>query len=120
MDNGTGKLRGIWTQSNPSSTSVFEQILWPFRDLGVVVVREGDATGTDHLSFDEVGIPGFNYLQDPIESEIRGHHTIADTYERLMLDDLKQAAVVIASTAYHLANRDEMFPRKASSGPPSR
>jgi hypothetical protein len=112
LDNGTGRVRGIWNQSNPGATPVFEQILWPFRDLGVVVVRDGDTGGTDHLAFDEVGVPGFNFMQDPIESEIRAHHTGADTFERLVLPDLQQAAVVIASTIYHLAIRDEMMPRK--------
>jgi Zn-dependent M28 family amino/carboxypeptidase len=112
VDNGTGKLRGIWNQDNPRATPVFEQILWPFRDLGVVVVRPGVTGGTDHLAFDEVGIPGFNFMQDPIESEIRAHHTIADSFERLMMDDLKQAAVVVAATVYHLAMREGMMPRK--------
>ncbi|MEO8452593.1 MAG: M20/M25/M40 family metallo-hydrolase [Gemmatimonadota bacterium] len=112
LDNGTGKIRGIWNQSNAAATPVFEQILWPFRDLGVVVVRPGDTGGTDHLAFDEVGIPGFNFMQDPIESEIRAHHTIADTYERLMIEDLEQAAVIVAAVVYDLAMRDEMMPRK--------
>ena len=79
-----------------------------------MVVRPGDTGGTDHLSFDEVGIPGFNFMQDPVESEIRAHHTIADTFERLVIEDLQQAAVVVASTVYHLAMRDQMMPRKAA------
>ena len=112
VDNGTGRLRGIWDQSNAAAIPVFEQLLWPFRDLGVVAVKHGDTGGTDHLSFDGAGIPGFNYIQDPIEYGTHTHHTAADTYERLMIDDLKQAAVVVAATAYHLAMRDEMMPRK--------
>jgi carboxypeptidase Q len=113
VDNGTGRLRGIWNQSNVAATPIFEQLLWPFRDLGVVAVRHGNTGSTDHMAFDAVGIPGFNFIQDPIEYSIRTHHASADTFERLLIEDLKQAAVVVASTAYHLAMRDEMVPRKA-------
>ena len=112
VDNGTGRLRGIWDQSNEKAIPVFEQILWPFRDLGVVAVRHGNTGGTDHLAFDGVGIPGFNFIQDPIEYGINSHHTELDTFDHLVLDDLKQAAVVVASTVYALAMREEMVPRK--------
>jgi hypothetical protein len=113
VDNGTGRVRGIWDQMNEQAIPVFEKILWPFRSLGVVAVRHGNTGGTDHLSFDRVGIPGFNFIQDPIEYGFRTHHTELDTFDHLVLDDLKQAAVVVASTVYHLAMRDEMMPRKA-------
>ncbi len=113
VDNGTGRVRGIWDQENEAAIPVFENILWPFEDLGVVAVRHGNTGGTDHLSFDRVGIPGFNFIQDPIEYSTRTHHTRADRFERLVIDDLKQAAVVVAATVYHLAMRDEMMPRKA-------
>jgi hypothetical protein len=112
VDNGTGRIRGIWDQMNEAAIPIFEQILWPFRDLGVVAVRHGNTGGTDHLSFDAVGIPGFNFIQDPIEYSVRTHHTFIDTFDHLVLDDLRQAAVVVASTVYHLAMRDEMMPRK--------
>lgn len=112
VDNGTGRIRGIWDQMNAAAIPVFESILWPFEDLGVVAVRHGTTGGTDHLSFDRVGIPGFNFIQDPIEYDTRTHHTFADRYERLVIDDLKQAAVVVAASVYHLAMRDEMVPRK--------
>ncbi len=112
IDNGTGRVRGIWNQSNDAVVPIFEQILAPFRDLGVVAVRRGNTGGTDHLSFDRAGVPGFNFIQDPIEYGTRTHHTDADTYERLVLDDLKQAATVVAYTVYHLAMRDELMPRK--------
>ncbi len=112
VDNGTGRVRGIWDQSNEAAGHVFEQLLWPFVDLGVVAVRHGNTGGTDHLSFDRNGIPGFNFIQDPIEYSTRTHHTWADRYERLVIDDLQQAAVVVAATVYHLAMRDEMMPRK--------
>jgi hypothetical protein len=112
IDNGTGRVRGIWNQSNEKATPIFEQILWPFRDLGVVAVRHGNTGGTDHLSFDRVGIPGFNFIQDPIEYGLRTHHSNVDTYDHLVIDDLKQAAVIVAATVYALANRDELMPRK--------
>jgi hypothetical protein len=112
LDNGTGKIRGIWDQSNEKAVPIFEQILWPFRDIGVLAVRRGNTGSTDHVSFDDAGIPGFNFIQDPIEYGLRTHHSSNDVYDHLMLDDLKQAAVVAAATAYELANRDEMFPRK--------
>jgi len=112
VDNGTGRIRGVWDQMNEAAIPVFEQILWPFTDLGVVAVRHGNTGGTDHLSFDRVGIPGFNFSQDPIEYSTRTHHTLADRYERLVIEDLQQAAVVVAATVYHLAMRDEMMPRK--------
>jgi carboxypeptidase Q len=112
VDNGTGRLRGIWNQGNEGAVEVFENLLWPFRDLGVVAVRRGNTGGTDHLAFDAVGVPGFNFIQDPIEYGLNTHHTELDTYDHLVLDDLKQAAVVVASTVYHLAMMDEMMPRK--------
>lgn len=112
VDNGTGKVRGVWDQMNEAVIPVFEQILFPFRDLGVVAVRHGNTGGTDHLSFDRAGIPGFNFIQDPIAYGTMTHHTELDVYDHLVLDDLKQAAVVVASTVYHLAMREEMMPRK--------
>lgn len=112
VDNGTGRLRGIWSQGNEQVIPIFEQIFAPLKDLGVVVTRHGNTGGTDHLAFDAVGVPGFNFIQDPIEYFVRTHHSNVDTYERLVIDDLKQAAVVVAVTAYHLAMRDEMMPRK--------
>ncbi len=117
LDNGTGKIRGIWNQSNRAATPVFEQVFAPLRDLGVVVVRDGNTTGTDHLSFDAAGIPGFNFIQDPIEYGTRSHHSSVDTYERLLIDDLKQAAVVVAWTAFALANREQLMPRKRPPAP---
>ena len=81
--------------------------------MGVLAVRDGNTGGTDHQSFDRVGVPGFNFIQDPIEYSIRTHHSNVDTYERLVIEDLKQAATVVAWTVYHIANREEMMPRKA-------
>ena len=112
VDNGTGRLRGIWDQSNEAAIPVFEQILWPFRDLGVVAVKHGNTGGTDHLAFDAAGIPGFNFIQDPIEYGINTHHTQLDTFDHLVIEDLQQAAVVVAATVYALSMREEMMPRK--------
>jgi hypothetical protein len=117
VDNGTGKLRGIWDQSNSPAIPIFQQILSPFQDLGVVVVRHGNTGGTDHLSFVAQGVPGFNFIQDPIEYGSRTHHSNVDTYERLVIDDLKQAATVVAWTVYELANRPEMMPRPPAPAP---
>jgi hypothetical protein len=114
VDNGTGRIRGIWDQSNEKAIPVFEQVLWPFRDLGVVAVKHGNTGGTDHLAFDGAGIPGFNFIQDPIEYSLNTHHTTLDSYDHLVLDDLKQAAVVVAATVYALAQREEMMPRKGA------
>jgi carboxypeptidase Q len=121
IDNGTGRLRGIWNQGNEQVTPIFEQILFPFRDLGVVAVRHGNTGSTDHVAFDRVGLPGFNFIQDPMAYGST-YHSNLDTYEAISLDDLQQAAVVVASTAYHLAMRDDMLPRKPAEaqGPPRR
>jgi len=111
VDNGTGRLRGIWDQMDSAAIPVFQQILAPLQDLGVVAVRHGNTGGTDHLSFVAAGVPGFNYIQDPIEYGIRTHHSNVDTYERLEIGDLEQAATVVAWTVYEIANRDDMMPR---------
>ena len=112
FDNGTGKIRGIYTQSNDQVVPVFEQILWPFRDLDVVSVWNRNTSGTDHIPFDGAGIPGFQFLQDPIEYSQRHHHTYLATYDHMLIEDLVHSAIVVASTAYHIAMRDEMLPRK--------
>ncbi len=111
VDYGTGRLRGISSQMNPYAIPIFEQLFRPLRDLGVVAVVHRNE-GSDSNSFDERGVPGFGFIQDPIEYLTKTHHTNIDTYDALVLDDLKQAAVVMASTVYHLAMRDEMVPRK--------
>jgi hypothetical protein len=113
IDYGTGRIRGIDTGGSDAARSVFEQILWPFRDLGVVGVRDANlGGGSDDSSFTAAGIPAFSFIQDPLGYWDLTHHLSVDTFERLALDDLKQAAVVIAATAYHLATRDEPMPRE--------
>lgn len=111
MDNGTGKFRGIYLQENDMLKPIFEAWLKPFEDVGCSTVTLRNTSGTDHLSFDRLGLPAFQFIQDEIEYG-RGYHTIMDTYERLVMDDLKHNAVVAASLAYHAAMRDEVLPRK--------
>ncbi len=113
VDNGSGKLRGIYTQGNAAVAPIFTQWIAPLQDLGVTAVTLKDTGGTDHLSFDEVGIPGFQFIQDPLDYETRTHHSNMDTFERLQPTDLKQAAVVEAIFVYNTAMRDQMLPRKA-------
>lgn len=112
IDNGSGRLRGVWGQYNESAVRVLDQILAPFRDQGIVASRLHPTGGTDHLAFDAMNVPGFQFIQDPLEYGIRSHHSHVDTYERLVLDDLRQAATIVAWTVYTIANRDELMPRK--------
>ncbi len=112
VDNGTGKLRGVYLQENAGVQPIFEAWMHPFKDLGMDTLTMRDTGGTDHLSFDAVGIPGFQFIQDPIEYETRTHHSNMDVYDRLQMDDLKQAAVIVADFVYNAAMRDQMFPRK--------
>ncbi len=112
LDNGTGKIRGIYLQGNAAAGPIFQQWLAPFKDLGATTVTIRNTGGTDHQSFDAVGIPGFQFIQDEIEYDTRTHHTNMDTYDRLIEDDLKQAASIIASFVYNTAQRGEKIPRK--------
>jgi len=112
VDNGTGKIRGIYTQHNAAVDSIFAQWMAPLKDLGVTTITNRNTTGTDHLSFDAVGIPGFQFIQDPMDYETRTHHSNMDTYEHLQPSDLKQIAVVEAIFVYNAAMRDQMIPRK--------
>jgi hypothetical protein len=116
LDNGTGKIRGIYLQENAATRPVFDAWMAAVRDLGATRVSMRNTGGTDHQSFDSVGLPGFQFIQDPIEysngSFFGTHHTDMDVYDRLQRDDLMQAAVVIAIFAYQAASRDELLPRK--------
>ncbi len=112
LDNGTGKIRGIYLQGNKAAGPIFEEWLKPFHDLGATTVTVSNTGGTDHLSFDGVGIPGFQFIQDEIEYDTRTHHTNMDTYDHLIPEDLKQAATIIASFVYNTAQRAEKIPRK--------
>jgi carboxypeptidase Q len=112
LDNGTGRVRGIYLQGNKDARSLFTEWLEPFRELGAGTVTISNTGGTDHLSFDAVGIPGFQFIQDPIEYDTRTHHSNMDTYDHLVPDDLRQAAAIVASFVYNTAQREEMIPRK--------
>ena len=115
LDNGTGKVRGIYLQSNDLVRPLFSSWLAPFRDLGATTVSIRDTFGTDHLAFDAVGIPGFQFIQDPVEYQSRTHHSNMDAYDRVQAADLMQASAVIASFVYQTANRDDLLPRKPGS-----
>lgn len=112
LDNGTGRIRGIYTQGNKTIAPIFQEWLAPFADMDATTVTTGNTGGTDHLAFDRVGIPGFQFIQDEIEYDTRTHHTNMDTYDHLVPADLKQASVIVASFVYQTAQRDEQLPRK--------
>jgi len=112
VDNGSGKIRGIYTQENEAVAPIFEAWMKPFKDLGMDTLTMRNTGGTDHQSFDAVGVPAFQFIQDPLDYETRTHHSNMDVYDRLQPEDLKQAAVIVASFVYEAAMRDQMLPRK--------
>jgi len=112
LDNGTGKIRGVYLQNNDAMRPIFEKWFEPFKDLGAGTVVLRGTGGTDHLSFDEVGLPGFQFVQDPLDYFTRTHHSNMDTYDRAQTQDLEQAAAIIASMVYNTATRPEKLPRK--------
>lgn len=113
LDNGTGKIRGIYTQGNPEVAPVFREWLSEFKDLGANTVTLGNTGGTDHLPFDAAGIPAFQFIQEPIAYSSKTHHSNMDNWDHLVEEDLKQAAVIIASVVWQTAQRDQKLPRKA-------
>jgi carboxypeptidase Q len=113
LDNGTGKILGVYLQENAAEAPIFAQWIEPLKDLGVTAISMRNTEGTDHESFDAVGIPGFQFIQDKLDYATRTHHSNMDTYERLQPGDLAQAATVEAIFVYNTAMRDEMLPRKA-------
>ena len=112
LDNGSGKIRGIYLQQNAGIDNIFRQWMEPLKDLGVTAITMRDTGGTDHEAFDSVDIPGFQFIQDTLDYGSRTHHSNMDTYERLQADDLAQAATVEAIFVYNTAMRDQMLPRK--------
>jgi Zn-dependent M28 family amino/carboxypeptidase len=112
LDNGTGKIRGVYLQGNEAVRPIFRQWLQPFRDLQASTLTASNTGGTDHLSFDEIGLPGFQFIQDEIEYDSRTHHSNQDVFDRIQGDDLKQAATIIAVFLYNTAMLDEKIPRK--------
>jgi hypothetical protein len=112
VDNGSGKIRGVYLQGNAAIAPIFAQWIAPLKDLGVTALTLRNTGGTDHLSFDAVGIPGFQFIQDELDYESRTHHSNEDVVERLQPADLKQIATVEAIFVYNAAQRDQMLPRK--------
>ena len=112
VDNGTGKIRGIYLQGNDALIPIFGAWMDPLKSMGMTTLSIRGTGGTDHVSFDEVGLPGFQFIQDPIEYETRTHHTNMDVYDRLQEADLKQMAVIVASFVYMTANAEQELPRK--------
>lgn len=112
IDNGTGKIRGVYLQGNDMMRPIFEAWFSPFKDLGVTTLTIRNTSGTDHLSFDAVGIPGFQFIQDPDDYGTRTHHSSIDVYDHAQSADLMQASAVLASVVFNTANRSEMLPRK--------
>lgn len=112
FDNGTGKIRGVYLQGNDMMRPIFASWFEPFKDLGATTVSIRNTGGTDHLSYDAVGLPGFQFIQDPMDYETRTHHSNMDTYDRIQPADLMQSAAIIASFVYNTATRPDMLPRK--------
>lgn len=112
LDNGGGKIRGIYLQQNDMARPILEGWLAPFADQGVDMFSITNTTGTDHLSFNAVGLPGFSFVQDPLDYDLNTHHSNVDHVDHLIPGDLMQAAAVMATAVYHAANSDEMMPRK--------
>jgi hypothetical protein len=112
MDNGTGAIRGVYLQGNEAARPVLTAWMEPFRNLGMTTLTIRNTGSTDHVPFDDVGLPGFQFIQDPVEYSTHSHHTNMDLYDRIQAQDLMKNAVIIASFVYHAANRDSLLPRK--------
>lgn len=116
LDNGTGKIRGVYMQGNELVRPIFRAWLAPFNDMGASTLTISNTSGTDHLAFDGVGLPGFQFIQDDIEYGTRTHHSNMDVYDRIQEEDMKQAAVIMAAFVYNTAIRDQKLPRKPLQG----
>jgi Zn-dependent M28 family amino/carboxypeptidase len=112
MDNGTGKFLGIYAEGNSEAANIFRQWMEPVKDLGFATISERATGATDHVSFDQAGLPGFQFIQDPRDYDTRTHHTALDTFERLSDPDLRQAATIMAIFLWNASQRDAMMPRK--------
>ena len=112
VDNGTGKIRGVYLQGNDMVRPIFESWLAPFRDLGAATLTIRNTGGTDHQSFDDLGLPGFQFIQDPLDYGSRTHHSNLDVYDHVVPADLMQASAILASFVYDAATRPDMLPRK--------
>jgi hypothetical protein len=111
VDNGSGAIRGVYLQGNDMVAPLFRQWMQPFHSYGMQTLTINNTGGTDHLSFVADGIPGFQFIQDPLDYETRTHHSSADTYEHVIPWDMERNAVIVAAFVYMTANRPEMLPR---------
>ncbi|MEW6128110.1 MAG: M20/M25/M40 family metallo-hydrolase [Acidobacteriota bacterium] len=116
LDNGTGKIRGVYMQGNEGVRTIFRAWLAPFKDMGASTLTISNTGGTDHLAYDAVGLPGFQFIQDTVEYDTRTHHSTQDVYDRIQEDDMKQAAIIMAAFVYNTAMRDQKLPRKPLPG----
>lgn len=112
IDNGTGAIRGVYLQQNDAVASIFREWIEPFRSIGMTAITSRNTGGTDHQSFDAIGLPGFQFIQDGVEYDTMTHHTNLDSYERLQPGDMMKNATIAASFAFLAANRDDKLPRK--------
>ena len=112
LDNGTGPIRGVWLQQNMAVKPIFEAWSAPLKDLGVTIMGPRNVASTDHSSFDNVGVPAFQFVQERYEYNSRTHHTNMDFLDRVQMNDVKQSATVVAVFAWQAANRDQLLPRK--------
>jgi carboxypeptidase Q len=117
LDNGTGKVRGVYMQGNESVRALFRKWLVPFREMGATTLTVSNTGGTDHQSFDGIGLPGFQFIQDEVEYDSRTHHSNQDVFDRIQAEDMKQAAVIMAAFVYNAATIDEKLPRKPAPAP---
>jgi len=112
LDNGTGKIRGVYMQGNSAAAPIFKTWLEPFNAMGATTITLSNTGGTDHQSFDRINLPGFQFIQDEIEYDARTHHSNQDVFDRIQADDMKQAATIMAAFVYQTAMMDEKIPRK--------
>src|SRR5438270_787599 len=117
VDNGTGQIRGVYLQGNEAVAPIFQAWMEPFHNMGMTTLAIRNTGGTDHLSYDTVGLPGFQFIQDEVEYDSRTHHSNMDVYERVQAQDMMRNAVIVASFVYNTANRDEKLPRKPLPNP---
>lgn len=120
LDNGTGKIRGVYLQGNEACAPIFRSWLRPFHEHGASTLTLDDTGGTDHLAFHGVGVPGFQFIQDPVSYDTRTHHSNMDVWDHAVADDLKQAAVVMATFVWQTAQRDARLPRQPAPAPRER
>ncbi len=117
LDNGTGKIRGVYLQGNEAVRPTFRKWLQPFREMGATTLSLANTGGTDHQSFDGIGLPGFQFIQDEIEYATRTHHSNQDLFDRIQADDMKQASTIIAAFVFNAAMQDPKLPRKPTPAP---